>query len=585
MTPSLATTPEEANLNGIPSAEIRAQLDSVLRSRAFVQSHRIRRFLQFVVEESLQGQQHRLKEYLIGIEVFDRRDAFDPRVDSIVRVEARRLRYKLEEYYRAEGHGDPVHIVLRKGSYVPTFEYRIPTTCVNPLLQRRAVEIAPFAVVNASMERLPIAEEMQRRVTHVLVKDGLFQVIVQSPEEGAGGEIVRRARPDCMVEGSIEFKPDQRFHLILQLMQLPDRSYIWSDAIEGQIADLSQVSEAAQSMIRDLTSPLADGTPSRRQAGGAEGRDSYLEGRYHWKQATPGSIQDSVACFARAVDADPNYAAAWAAQAEALIVSSVFGLQEIEGGKERILEAARKSVALAPSLPEAHVAFGAALALLDWNWNAAEEELEKAVQVDGHDFVAQLAYGLLLACRGEFDAAFGRMEKALDNDPASLSANFVLGWLYSVSNRLDEAVGQHLLVSRLAPDYALPRLGLGLAYAAKGDYEEAINHLSNALQMQCRSLVRGLIGFCHARAGRRDEALGEMAALTQERSSSQFASPLSFAAIHAGLGEREKAWEYIERAAESRDTSLALRLLGPEFESLRSDPRFEVLRNRIGVAR
>ncbi len=92
-----------AVLNGVPAAEIRSQLDLILRSRAFIQSHRIRRFLQFVVEESLLGQPHRLKEYLIGLEVFDRREAFDPRVDSIVRVEARRLRYKLDEYYRAKG--------------------------------------------------------------------------------------------------------------------------------------------------------------------------------------------------------------------------------------------------------------------------------------------------------------------------------------------------------------------------------------------------------------------------------------------------------------------------------------------------
>src|SRR5579859_5126259 len=111
-------------LNGVPAAEIRAQLDLILRSRAFIQSHRIRRFLQFVVEESLLGQPHRLKEYLIGLEVFDRREAFDPRVDSIVRVEARRLRYKIEEYYRTEGQEDPVRVLLPKGSYVPIFEYR-----------------------------------------------------------------------------------------------------------------------------------------------------------------------------------------------------------------------------------------------------------------------------------------------------------------------------------------------------------------------------------------------------------------------------------------------------------------------------
>src|ERR1700744_2634626 len=139
-------------LNGIPAAEIRAQLDLVLRSRAFIQSHRIRRFLQFVVEESLLRQPHRLKEYLIGLEVFDRREAFDPRVDSIVRVEARRLRYKIEEYYRTEGRDDTVRIVLRKGSYVPIFEYRSASNSPATSLPRRSMEIALFSLINATSE-------------------------------------------------------------------------------------------------------------------------------------------------------------------------------------------------------------------------------------------------------------------------------------------------------------------------------------------------------------------------------------------------------------------------------------------------
>src|ERR1700758_5210043 len=136
-----------AVLNGVPAAEIRSQLERILRSRAFIQSHRIRRFLQFVVEESLLGQPHRLKEYLIGLEVFDRREAFDPRVDSIVRVEARRLRYKLEEYYRTEGREDGVRIVLRKGSYVPMFEYPTAGPASLPLATRRTIEISPLALL------------------------------------------------------------------------------------------------------------------------------------------------------------------------------------------------------------------------------------------------------------------------------------------------------------------------------------------------------------------------------------------------------------------------------------------------------
>src|SRR3984893_6085878 len=208
-----------AVLNGVPAAEIRAQLDLILRSRAFIQSHRIRRFLQFVVEESLLGQPHRLKEYLIGLEVFDRREAFDPRVDSIVRVEARRLRYKLEEYYRTEGREDGVRIILRKGSYVPMFEYRTAGSASLPLSPRRTIEISPLALVNAAPESGPVVEEMLRRLAHVFIKEGCFQVTTRSdshaaPEQNGNGHTAPAA--DYTVAGSIEFRPED-FHLILQV--------------------------------------------------------------------------------------------------------------------------------------------------------------------------------------------------------------------------------------------------------------------------------------------------------------------------------------------------------------------------------
>src|SRR5271155_2641380 len=213
-----------AVLNGVPAVEIKSELDRILRSRAFIQSHRIRRFLQFVVEESLLGQPHRLKEYLIGLEVFDRREAFDPRVDSIVRVEARRLRYKLDEYYRSEGREDGIRIVLRKGSYVPIFEYRSAANGVGPVSPRRSMEIALFSLINATSdahaaEAGAAAEEIQRRLAHVLIKEGCFQVLVKSQSshapagdlEANGNTIPSSNTPstaDYLVEGSMEFQND-----------------------------------------------------------------------------------------------------------------------------------------------------------------------------------------------------------------------------------------------------------------------------------------------------------------------------------------------------------------------------------------
>jgi tetratricopeptide (TPR) repeat protein len=586
MTPTAVNPSDETTtvLNGIPAADIRGQLDLILRSRAFIQSHRIRRFLQFVVEESLLGQPHRLKEYLIGLEVFDRREAFDPRVDSIVRVEARRLRYKLEEYYRIEGREDGVRIVLRKGSYVPMFEYRTAGTASLPLAPRRTIEISPLALVNAAPEFGPLAEEMQRRLAHVFIKEGCFQVTTKSeaqpaPEQNGNGHAAPAA--DYTVAGSIEFRPED-FHLILQVQQSADGSYVWSEAADCQLEDLSCVDRLAQALLRDLTTPPNEAIVARRQAVPVESRDFYLQGRYFWKLATPDSIRDSVAYFTKAVESDDSYAAAWAALAEALLLSSMFGLIPPAEAGPRMKQAASKATALNAHLPEAHVALGSILSLLDWDWSAGSEELQKSIQLDSHEPVGHIAYGIQLACRGMLDSAVAEVERALELDPASLFPNFVLGWLYGVCGRFDEAISQHLLVSRLATDYGLPHLGLGLAYAGKGQFSDAIAHLTNASQMKCRSLLHGQIGYCYAMSGRHEEALREIGTLTL-KSQTQYVSPLSFAAIYAGLGDNEQAFSYLERGVEVHDTSLPVHLLSTEFDRLRNMPRFQALRQRIGL--
>jgi tetratricopeptide (TPR) repeat protein len=592
MMSTLANPTEEttAVLNGVPAAEIRAQLDLILRSRAFIQSHRIRRFLQFVVEESLLGQPHRLKEYLIGLEVFDRREAFDPRVDSIVRVEARRLRYKLEEYYRSEGREDGIRIVLRKGSYVPIFEYRSAGNGVSPISARRSMEIA-LSGSDAS-EAAAAREEIQRRLAHVLIKEGCFQVVVKPAAQPAAdeaslaeGAVPAPAAPstnaDYLIEGSMELQ-DDTFRLLLQLQQSADGSYIWSETADGRLEDLSCIDHLAQQLVRDLAAPAKERVIARRQSDRKESCDAYLQGRYNWKLATPDSVRTSVAYFMKAVETDPNYAAAWAALSEALLVSSVFGMLAPADSGARMKEAALRATSLNPSLPEAHVALGSALSLLDWDWVAGEEELQKSILLDRSDPVGHLAYGIQLACRGHEDSAVAEIERALEADPAALFPNFVLGWIYGVCRRFDEAIAQHTLVSRLATDYGLPHLGLGMAYAGKGQFADAIAHLTNASHMKCGSLLHGLMGYCYAMAGRHDEAQREIGTL-KARSETSYVSPMSFAAIYAGLGNETEAFACLARAIEAHDTSVPVHLLSAEFDSLRPEPRFQDLLGRIGL--
>jgi hypothetical protein len=341
------------------------------------------------------------------------------------------------------------------------------------------------------------------------------------------------------------------------------------------------VEELARALNLELVSLHGDGHRVKRRDGRRPASDYYLQGRYFWKRATPDSIRNSIAFFSRAVDADPSYAAAWAALAEALAVSSLFGFV---GPSEaaRINDAAGKAIALDERLPESHLAMGLALSLLNWNWTAGEQELQRAIQFDPSDTAAHVAYGIQLACRGRLDAGLLEVDRALESDPASLASHFVRGWLNGLARRFDEAISQHQLVARLAPDFPLSYLGLGWACSGKGLFDEAISHFTEAASLlKSPSLISGRLGYCHAMAGRRGDALRELEAL--QKSSAQYASPVSAAAIYCGLGEGDRALASLEEALTAHDCSLPLLLLSPEFDGLREHPRFSALREGMGL--
>jgi tetratricopeptide (TPR) repeat protein/TolB-like protein len=547
--------------NRFPAAEVRSALDRILASRAFIHSHRIRTFLKFVVEECLTGQHHRLKEYLIGMEVFNRTDIFDPRVDSIVRVEARRLRAKLEEYYSAEGREEELRIVLRKGSYVPVFEYRRN----NPQgfsygslhSQRRSLALTPFTIRDNGQEHAGLIDEITRRLTHILIKEGYFQVLQTLAPEGTFPKL------DYIVEGNVELRGEQ-IRILLQLLNVKDTSHVWSETVDCTTQDLSPVEALARALNRELLMPSGEGARAKLRPENRTAYDCYLQGRFEWKRGVPDGIRASVSLFQKAVEADPSYGAAWAALAEASLVSYVLGFKDPANGVD-VTSAARGACELNPDLPEAHIALGAALSMLDSDWAGGEQELQRAIQLGPTDPTALVAYGVYLGCRGSHDAAIVEVERALEMDPAGLLPNFVLGWLYGVAGRLDDAIAQHRQVAKMAPEFALSHAGLGWVFAAKNLFEEAISHLRKS-----GPILQGLLGYCLARAGHIEEAQRELSQLNGH-------CPVTSASIHAGLGDRDRAVACLEEAMKAHDPTLPVHWWDPQFAALREDPRLRAL--------
>ena len=257
----------------LPEEQVRAALDRVLAAPEFVNATRLSRFLRFAVEKALAGGGAELKEYLLGVEVFDRGQDFDPRLDPIVRVEAGRLRGKLQEYYEGGGQGDPVRIVFRKGSYAPTFEAASPATTQptkTPQLKWIAAAALVIAVAGAGLYLIrsgtsagaevvtiaaipssdsgnaEFADGLAEAVSMELSKNPGIRVIAwpvvaeyrahMGPVEIASGRIARDLGVEAVLEVSVRQDQDQR--RIAALLINPDRGWKeWAGEYERGTGD------------------------------------------------------------------------------------------------------------------------------------------------------------------------------------------------------------------------------------------------------------------------------------------------------------------------------------------------------------
>jgi TolB-like protein len=239
----------------IPPEAVRAQLDKILSSPTFIRSRRLGRFLRFTIEQALEGRQATLKEYLVGVEVFNKMESFDPRIDSIVRVEARRLRSKLEHYYQTEGADDPIVIQFLKGSYVPLILNRDQLPPLHRSAaseaQNQSISVTPFVNLSADRADQYFCSGLTEDLISALTKLDRFRVIARGNTLQNGAS---ELRPDLLLEGSVRRHGD-RLRISAQLIDVEKGVYVWSDTYDCDTSDVFAVQEeVSRSIVSGLSS-------------------------------------------------------------------------------------------------------------------------------------------------------------------------------------------------------------------------------------------------------------------------------------------------------------------------------------------
>jgi serine/threonine-protein kinase len=375
--------------------------------------------------------------------------------------------------------------------------------------------------------------------------------------------------------------------LNLELVDARTGNQIWGEQYNRKRTDLvSLQTEIARDVSNKLRAKLSGAEEQRvtkSYTANTEAYQLYLRGRYHWNKRTAKDLQKSVEYFNQAIEKDPNYALAYAGLADSYVLFSGYNVASPNEAYPKARTAAVKAIEIDETLAEAHTALAEIKFKYEWNFDAAERGYKYAIELNPNYPTARQWYSEYLSIVGRHDEAFAQMKRAQELDPLSLIINRELGLILMDRREYDAAIEQLLKTIEIDSSFAPAHTDLGLVYAQKLLYQESITEHQKAISLDPENaFALSNLGYTYAKSGRKDEArkvLNQM----QELSARRYVSPLDIASIHAGLGEKNEAFELLEKAYKQHDDDLLFLKIHPPMESLRTDLRFQDLLRRVGL--
>ncbi len=589
---------------GAPTRDtIREQLARIVSSSAFLKSGRVCRLLEFLVEETLAGRGDRLKEYSLGLAVFERGENFDPRVDSVVRVEVSRLRLKLQAYYAREGREDPVVIELPRGGYVPSIARRaaaparaskrrwlafaalvLALAAAWWIVRSRPSEPARIAVLafrdlSAEREFGYLCQGMAEEVAIALSKVDRVEVLGRPSVPETREDVAalgKELEVSAVVAGSVR-KAGNRLRVTARLVAAGDGRQLWGEVYETDPKELPGLEDQiAGAVARALKLRVS---PARRGPRNAEAQILFWRGRYLRSQRTPESVLKSADYFGQAIAQDPQYAAAHSALADVHSMLGFHGLEPVNEAIPKARSAVARALELDPGLPEAHGVLAWIRFVHDWDWAGAEREFARSLELNPSYAAGRQCHAFLLAARGRCGEAVAESRRALALDPLSYVASNDLGMLLYYCRRYGDAMRQARMTLEMRAHAAPPHVVLGSSLAMQGRPAEAIAEFRAIPPSDGYLSAMGRLGYAYAAAGRRQEAHAVLAELRRLGESGQQTST-QMAFVNAGLGETGAAIRNLEEGWQRREGEAVFLCVEPMLETARAHPGWRALRQK-----
>jgi eukaryotic-like serine/threonine-protein kinase len=449
-----------------------------------------------------------------------------------------------------------------------------------------SVAVLPFENQNGSADTEYMSDGLTDSIINSLTQLPNLKVIARSSVFRYKGKpadpltVAKELGVRAILTGRILQRGDN-LTISTELIDARDNKQIWGEQYERKLSDLltvqREIAQKISSNLRLKLSSVDQGQMARHYTDNPEAYDLYLKGRYHWNKRTNDGLTKSVDYFNQAIELDPNYALAYAGLADSWFTMGWYRYMPPTEAFPRSKTAANKALQIDPKLAEAHVTIAMIKAVYEWDWAGAENEFKLAIELNPRYPTAHQRYSLFLPILGRLDEAVAEAKKAQELDPLSLIINENVGDVLYLARRYDEAEKQLLKTIELDPNFGVAHQTLARVYEAKGMYEKALeegwwdapDELVHIKKVYAQSGIEGIW---------REEI---QYALDDAKTGG--ARPFWIGGLYARLGNKDKAFESLDKALEERSVGFTYLVADARWDNIRSDPRYTAFLQRVGL--
>ena len=460
-----------------------------------------------------------------------------------------------------------------------------------------SIAVLPLENLSGDPNQQYFVDGMTEELTTALAQISALRVISHTSAVQYKGtrkslpQIARELGVDAVIEGAVQRSGD-KVGITVQLIHAPSDRHLWAKSYERGLRDVlalqREVAHAIAGEVKARLTPPEKVRLASARSINSEAYEDYLRGRFLSLSSTLGEADTKrgIAYFQRAIQKDPIYALPYAGLAQSYITLSQpwNGALPPKETLPRAKAAAQKALAIDDSLGEAHSALAHVIQLYDWDWQGAEKEYRRALELNPNDAMAHLWYGEYLQVMERNEEALVQIRQAMALDPLNPVHLGELGSLFFTARQYDESNRAFQKAFELDPDYIWPHVGFGEIYGVHKMYREAISELEKAVNLSNRNDEGAMasLGKVLGDSGRKQEARKLLKEL-EERSKHRYISPFLVALVQIGLGEHDQAIASLEQGYTNRDQWMMYLNVDPRLDELRSDPRFQDLLRRVGL--